>query len=80
MACLSGRLSVLAFSCASRFCQDGALTVRIPGLPWNDFHTDGLTCSTKLTCPDRSSWAAVESCVTTRNTTFLKCGPLQPPQ
>ena len=71
MACRTGRLSDFALSWASRFCQDGTLTVRMPGLPWNDFHSDGLICSTNETCPDRSSCADVVSWVTTRNTTFL---------
>jgi len=62
---------VRRLSWATRFCQDGELTVRIPALPWSDFHTEGLICSTKVICPDRSSWAEVESWVTTRNTAFL---------
>ena len=37
----------------------------------SDFHMAGLICSTKLTWPDRSSWAAVVSWGTTRNTSFL---------
>ena len=71
MACRTGRLSALALSWASRFCHEGALTVRMPGSPCSDFQSEGLICSTKLTCPDRSSCAAVVSCGTTRNTTFL---------
>ena len=60
-----------ALSWASRFWKDGMLTVRMPAWPWNDFQIAGLICSTKSTCPDRSSWAAVVSWGTTRNTTFL---------
>ena len=70
MACRTGRLSDLALSWASRFCQDGALTVRMPGLPWNDFQT-GADLLHEVDGPERSNWAAVVSSVTTRNTTFL---------
>src|ERR1700755_673492 len=80
MACRTFRFSVLVLSWPSRFWNDGTLTVRMPDWPWNDFHSDGLICSTNETCPARSSWAAVVSCDTTPNTTFLKCGPDQPPQ
>ncbi len=71
MAWRTGRLSDFALSWASRFCQDGVATVWMPGLPWNDFHMLGPICSTKSTAPERSSWAAVVSVVTTRNTTFV---------
>src|ERR1700746_598867 len=48
--------------------------------PLREDHSEELICSMKLTCPDRSSCAAVVSCGTTRNTTLLKCVPVQPPQ
>ncbi len=71
MAWRIGRLRAGAFSWASRFCQEGELTSLIPDAPRSDFHNVGLICSTKLTCPLRSNWAAVVACGTTRNTTFL---------
>ena len=67
-------------SCASRFCQEGELTVVMPESPLNEDHSDGPICSMKVTCPARSSCAAVVSCGTTRNTTLVKCEPDQPPQ
>src|SRR5438128_843740 len=80
IACRSGRLSVFALSWPSRFCQEAELTRLIPGAPRSDSHSAGAICSTKLTCPDRSSCTAVVSCGTTRNTTLVKCEPVQPPQ
>ena len=71
IACRTGRLSALALSWPSRFCQDGEFTSLTPGVPFSDFHSEGFICSTKLTCPLRSSCAAVVSDGTTRNTTFL---------
>ena len=70
----------MTLSWASRFCQDGELTSAMPESPLNEDHSDGLICSMKLTCPERSSCAAVLSCGTTRNTTLVKCEPDQPPQ
>src|SRR5215472_13898687 len=80
IACRTGRLSALALSWPSRFCQDGEFVSLTPGAPRSDFHSEGFICSTKLTCPVRSNCADVVSCGTTRNTTFLKCAPLHPPQ
>src|SRR6266571_364459 len=80
MAWRTGRLSALTLSWARRFCQDGALTVLMAESFLSEDHSEGLICSTKLTCPERSSWAAVVSWGTTRNTTLPKCEPDQPPQ
>src|SRR5262249_10332896 len=63
----------------SRFCQDGDSTRLIAESPLNDDHAEELICSMKLTWPARSSCAAVVSSGTTRNTTVLKCEPVQPP-
>src|SRR5215467_7117349 len=76
----TGRLRDLTLSWASRFCQDGELTRVMRESPLNDDQSAGLICSMKVTWPERSSWAAVESCGTPRNTTLVKCEPDQPPQ
>ena len=70
----------MTLSWPSRFCQDGELTVVMPESPLNDDQSDELICSMKVTCPERSSCAAVVSWGTTRNTTLVKCEPDQPPQ
>src|SRR6516164_3804289 len=76
----TGRLSALTLSCASRFCQDGELTRLMLESLLNDDQSDGAICSMNVTCPVRSSCAAVVSWGTTRNTTLVKCGPDQPRQ